>query len=211
MIAIIDLDYTLFDSKKFRHDLSGVFGLSVDEFNHDYQKFFKNKKINFSINLYLEILKAEKKITREEVIKIKNNYKVFITKADNYFFDGAKEVLLELKRAGIKMILATFGDPKWQKEKVEHLSIKSIFSQVYYEDRDKSKSELFRELKKKKEKILIINDNYREYLAIKKVLGDKCVPFLVAGPYSQENIPEKVYKNIGDFLLYKKEIISNLS
>lgn len=177
MTIIFDLDYTLLDTKKFKAGLARTLGLNIDDFKRSY---FKNKKINYNLNKHLKIL------NQKETIKIKE----FLKKLDKYLFPESINVIKKLKKNN-KLILLSFGDKAWQKQKINNLSIKDYFDEIILTD--KNKIEALKPFLNTKERILIVNDNAREALEMKKVLKN-CDILLTKGPYS-DNIKhnEKIH------------------
>lgn len=204
MIVIFDLDYTLFDSIKFKNDLTSVF---KSDFNKDYKKYFKSKGVNYSIDEHLKILKKQKQINSEEEIEIKKRLDKFFQNIDSYLFPGAEETLKQFKNDGNKLILISFGNFDWQKLKIDNLKIKEYFDEIILEDSCKEKSDFLKSLKDSNEKILIINDNAKESFAMAKLLGENCEFKIIQGPYS-DNIEheEKVYDSVESFTKEGQEL-----
>jgi len=179
MIIIFDLDYTLLDTKKFKAGLANALDLSIDDFEKSYLENFKNKKLNYNLEKHLKILKQ----------KNTQKLKQFFKSLDQYLFPDSIKILKKLGSAPVKarvkknnnkLILLSFGNKEWQKQKINNLSIKDYFDKIILTDIDKAK--ILKTLQKTKEKILIINDNAREILEMKKVLKN-CNIFLTKGPY----------------------------
>jgi FMN phosphatase YigB (HAD superfamily) len=182
MKIIFDLDYTLLDTKKFKDKLADIF--NPDDFAMDYKKYFRDKKINFNLEAYLALLEKQGKIDDRRFKKLKLNIGKLMNRLDGYLFTGADPVLSQLKENGAELILITFGDRKWQAEKVNNLSIKKYFSQIGFEDKDKQKSFLLKSLKNCHQEVLIVNDNAREAKEMAEIIGNRAKVFLVDGPYS---------------------------
>ena len=199
MIIIFDLDYTLFDTARFKKDLSGILKMSNESFGDSYKKHFKDKGESYNIKKHINVLFRERKIKAEEKNAVQKRVELFFKKSINdYIVKDAEDILKKLKSAGHTLILLSFGDKKFQNYKIKNLDIKKYFSKIIVTDKDKSESLKF--LKDKKERILIVNDNAKESVIIKKALKNRAEIFLVQGPYS-DNIktPFKIEK--ADFWL----------
>ncbi len=200
MIYIFDLDYTLLDTKKFKEDLSSVFGMSVEEFSKSYFENFKSKGVNYNLDKHLSILKRDGFIASEEqAAAVKERFGGFMAAIDRYLFPGAEEIIKSLKESGDELVLATFGDIEWQKLKVNALKLKEYFDKIIYEDKNKKESRELDGLKTRGEKIIIVNDNARELKELEGVFRKNCETKLISGPYSDSSKYEgKVYDNFRD-------------
>ena len=196
MKVIFDLDYTLMDTVRLHHELAEIF--DKEDYRSDYQKYFKDRGVNFDGEKYLEILKSHGRIDRVREKELELKLAELFMDLDNYLKPDAEQVLKHFIEEGYELILITFGNKEWQEQKVKNLSIKKYFSEIIFEEEDKSKSEYLRSLGEGDEKILIINDNLDEAAEMKKVLGDKAELRLikredkegVEGVKLQELIPE---------------------
>lgn len=182
MKIILDLDYTLLDSKKLKEEgLSSFFGVTAQKFVDFYEKNFKKRDIHYNPREHIRISEPD---CREEE-KMKELAEFMKRKIKKYLFPAAEDMLKQLKRSGNELILMTRGNADWHKLKIDSLpEIKKYFDKIIYIDKDKSDHELLRSLKESGEKILVINDNAAESLKIKEVLGGHCEIRLVEGPYS---------------------------
>lgn len=209
MTTIIDLDYTLLNTAKLKEDLAEIFGMSQEQFSHDYRKYFKEKNINFNLEKYLAILKGEKRISVREVGELKLKFEHFFKGIDYYLFPEAEKIIKQFKKRSDKLILVSLGDSGWQKEKVDNLTCKEYFDQIVLEEKDKSQNDFFESLKDSGQKIRIINDNAQESFAVIKKLKELGLDYqliLVDGPYSRNTEhQERIYK-LNELVQSKKEI-----
>lgn len=186
MIVIFDLDYTLFDTARFKRDgLALFFNMSEVEFIDYYKKNFKERGLNYSLKKHLEILG----LGREEAAVKLNEFNDWLKKeVSRYLFPEAEEILNRFKLAGHKIVLASFGDKEFQEQKIFALKINGISAKEFFDKiiiSDKVKSEL-EELKiLQGENILLVDDNLKEAVNLRKVLGDRCEIFLIDGPYAR--------------------------
>jgi len=194
MITIFDLDYTLLDSIAVKEKLTSVLGMSKEEYNKSYKENFKDKKENYTLEKHLAILRENGYFDSDiKVQAVKNKFKDKMKELDDFLFDGAVELILSEKAKGNRVVLLTFGNISWQKEKVARLStIKNLFDEIHYEDKDKAESEYLDELNLGDEEFTIINDNILETEKMLKILGDKkCEVVIVNGPYSDKETAKK--------------------
>lgn len=200
MIYIFDLDYTLLDAKRFKEDLSSVFGMSVEEFGKSYFENFKSKGINYNLNSHLAILEKDGFIANKEQTEgVKERFNEFMKNIDEYLFPGAEEIIKSLKERGDELVLATFGDIEWQKLKVNSLKLKKYFDRVIYEDKSKKENKELKSLRNRGEKIIIVNDNARELNELKDVFGSHCETKLIHERYSGNAKYEgKIYNDLSD-------------
>jgi hypothetical protein len=109
---------------------------------------------------------------------------------NQFVFSEAEIILKHLHRPDNKIILVTHGDKKWQKEKIKNLKIKKYFDKIIITDKNKSSRLKF--LTKKKDKIIIINDNARENEYLLKLLPCSQA-ILIKGIHSENIKSKKVY------------------
>ncbi len=198
MKVIFDLDYTLLDTARFKDKLAEIF--SEQDFYADYKKYFKDQGVSFEIDKYLAILKGEERIDQAKIKELNTSLNELMENLDEYLRPDAENVLKHFKKEGAGLVLMTFGDKKWQAEKINHLSIGKYFDKIIFEEKDKSQSEYLKSLSDGNEEILIINDNLAEVEEMLKILK-RGESRLVDGPYAggkevrvnklAELIPEK--------------------
>ncbi|OIP79382.1 MAG: hypothetical protein AUK20_02175 [Parcubacteria group bacterium CG2_30_45_37] len=201
MTILFDLDYTLMDTAKLHDGLAEIF--DREDYRSDYQNLFKDKGINFNADKYLEILKQQGRIDEARESELKRGLAELMGGLDNFLKPGAIEVLKSFKQAGDKLVLITFGNKKWQAEKVKHLSIVKYFDQIFFDERNKSKSEFLKILGESGEEVLIINDNFSEAAEIKKLLGERAELRLVKGKYNQDAEPN--IENLSELIKGKEK------
>lgn len=200
MIYIFDLDYTLFDVKKFNKAIAKILGLSLKKYYESYERDFRSPKINYNIYKHLSILTKEKTITKEKGQVIRNNIAKRFVSLDEFLYPDVENVLRELRSRNCKIVLVSYGDQLWQKYKISRLKIKKYFDKIIITD--KQKGNVLDFLKKSKEEKIIINDKATESLEMKKIL-DKSEIFLIKGPYSKDSQHNlKTYK-LNKILKYK--------
>lgn len=199
MAVIFDLDYTLLNTAKFKKALAEALGMDIKEFGNSYREHFKNKGVNYNLAEHLEILNKNNDATRGRIKEIWQNL-------DKYLSEAAEEILREFKKRDNKLIMLSLGDIGWQKMKIKNLSIKKYFTEIIFEEVDKTKSlEKLRELTKG-EKITIVNDNAKELEKMQAILGGgKCETYLIKGPYSEKEESAVILERLKEKLFSKKK------
>jgi len=182
MIIIFDFDYTLFNPEKLRQDIAKIF--PERNFSDDYQKYFKDKKISFSLNEYRAKLKEESGLTEKQLDQRMAAVEKLLKNSDKYLFPEALSLLEYYRRQGDRLVLLTFGNKSFQEMKVDNLGIKDLFDEVCFVEDEKKVHSIIESLKDSGEKILIINDNAKESLEMMRKLGGQAELKLIKGPYS---------------------------
>ena len=182
MIIIFDFDYTLFNPEKLRQDIAKIF--PERNFSDDYQKYFKDKKISFSLNEYRAKLREESGLTENQLDQRMAAVEKLLKNSDKYLFPEALSLLEYYRRQGDRLVLLTFGNKSFQEMKVDNLGIKDLFDEVYFMEDEKKVHSIIESLKDSGEKILIINDNAKESLEMMRKLGGQAELKLIKGPYS---------------------------
>jgi hypothetical protein len=201
-IVIFDFDHTIFDTEKFfENDLPDFIGIDRKIFKKAYEKNFKvkkTKKVNYDLIKHLEILGVNNTETRKKIFR-------FLTNIRKYLMPGSIEFLEKIKKNGDELYLVTFGNIAWQKLKVNNIKkLKRYFNPKHriFVDKNKIGALDFIKNKNKDKEVILINDNKKESLAMKKFFGRKTKLFLISGVYSK-NYRGKVYK---DLLEINKEL-----
>ncbi len=179
MTIIFDLDYTLLYTLKLKHKLARAMDLKYNEFDESMFKYFHETETDYNFDTHIKILAKEGKI--KSLAKIKKRVNEIFKNSDNCLYPQVKSILANLKKRGHKLILLTRGDVSWQKRKVRALSIGKYFAKIIFTGRSKrllAKKEFKNELD-----IVIVNDNARESLEMKRELGRGKI-ILIKGPYA---------------------------
>lgn len=93
-----------------------------------------------------------------------------VCRTGDYLFEGAVDMLEDLKRDGHDLHLLTLGDVTWQKKKVVSAGLEVYFSQVLYAPEDKM---LMRDaLESIDGLVVMVNDNGKEIDALQRALPE---------------------------------------
>jgi len=172
MLIILDLDNTLLDTGRLKEGLSKAlnnFGISQKLFWQVYKKL--RKKSFYNHKIYLEYLSKEKRV---DLKKCSEALKNLDNKIKDFLYPDALSFLRKMREGGIKLILLTWGDKKFQKIKIEETKIKGFFDQIIITEKTKLPY-LAKIIKRTKEKIVFLNDEPAELQAATERFKDIAV------------------------------------
>ena len=191
MIYIFDLDYTLLDATEFKRGLARILGLSWEDWQKNYQKFFKDQNKNFNFYQMLNYLIRAEIVNQNQAVEIRHAVLKYLKTIDAFIFPAGLELLKKLSKDRHTLMLVSFGDMVWQKSKIENLKIKKFFAKVIITDSNKSTALMF--LKNSTEEITIINDNAKETFLLQESIPRAKI-FVTDGPYAHNvNHQEPIY------------------
>ena len=192
---VIDLDYTILDSKRFRDECLAPFFFSqaadpAREFNAYYEKNFKSAGKNFDPGELLEKFGLTEAAFDTH---LKNDISSFL-------IPGAENFLRIIKEKSDQLVLASFGNKNWQDKKIDYLTIngepaRTFFDIVIIEEKDKATNEILNSIEG--DEFEIINDNLEEIKKMSQAerFKGKTNLHLVEGPYSKETSEKKKIDN----------------
>lgn len=195
MIIIFDLDYTIYKTDALVTKMAKELGISRQVFFQTDKERFGKRGENFSVSKFVDFLSHKGYIDKKEKAQKKKIIKQIISKGSDFVLPEAKKIMKELRSEGHKIILLTYGDKQYQKEKIEGAKIKEYFSKIIYTDKDKAESLKF--LQNDNSLIVVVNDNAKENVLIEKNLknsGKKAKIFLVKGKHN--NNAKHLYKTV---------------
>ncbi|MFA5777186.1 MAG: HAD hydrolase-like protein [Parcubacteria group bacterium] len=172
MIIFIDFDDVLFNTKQFVADIRSIFeknGVSEETFKKYYRYFEvkKGEKIVRKYNPYKQIERI--KAQGFETGKIEKEFAKLISDTSEYIFSDGIEFLDEVKNEDLYVV--SFGDRKFQKEKINNSGIAKYFKKISVVDFSKA-VEIKKILKNKKVKkgegLIFIDDREKFLKDIKK-------------------------------------------
>ncbi|MCK5211291.1 HAD hydrolase-like protein [Candidatus Parcubacteria bacterium] len=181
MIYIFDLDYTLLDAIEFKRGLARILGLSWEDWQANYQKFFKDQNKNFNFYQMLNYLIRAEIVNQNQAVEIRHAVLKYLKTIDSFIFPAGLELLKKLSKDKHTLMLVSFGDMVWQKSKIENLKIKKFFAKVIITDSNKSTALMF--LQNSTEEIVIINDNAKETFLLQESIPRAKV-YVTDGPYA---------------------------
>ena len=128
-VFFIDFDDTLFNTKKFKKELIGIFkknGVSEDQFKEFYYAGGGNKTA-FSFERQVGMLKKKYNISSRRLIL---DFNVFIGDISCFLFRDTKSFLQKIKNKNNYLILLSYGDVKFQKKKILNSGIADFFDEI---------------------------------------------------------------------------------
>jgi len=180
MKIFIDFDDVIFNTKQFKSDLAEVFfkhGISKDL----YEKSYYDPNDKRSIRTYdprAQILRIKNGVDVDEY-ELLNGIKVFMEDASKYVF---KDFFSFVKKYDQKNVyVVSYGDIKFQEEKINSSGIKKYIDNIFIGDRLKSVMvENFLEKNKniQEEKIFFIDDRIEQIQDVKKKTPNIVTMFL---------------------------------
>ena len=171
------------NSKKFKGKLPKIFGLSEKSFGNSRKKYFAKQPTLYSPLKHIKLRYESGEIGRKQLAVMERKLKLLANDTNSYIFSDVGKLLKYLRKKRNYLILLSHGEKKWQKLKMENLLIKRYFDKVIITD--KRKTEVIESLKRKKDDILIINDNSRENEEMLKFLG-RGQAILIRGIHSND-------------------------
>jgi len=166
--CFVDLDDTIFNTKKFKDDIYKVFsplGITRADFTHAYRSAAELKKMgyfHYTFEKQIESVRlAGYPAGRKELLALNNLLK------NDYRKAGAIDFVKYLQTVCDKVILLTAGTKDFQAKKVKALKIAGLFDKIIQISGGKDK--ILRPYILRKKQILFINDNLEENLMIKKL------------------------------------------
>jgi phosphoglycolate phosphatase-like HAD superfamily hydrolase len=179
MLYIFDFDYTLFDTARFKEDFHDLFDELVFDPGDLKIDYFKKNKIHYNIEEHLGLL-GENLKDYDHALKI---LKSFLSDLSKYIFPEVESILIKLNNDNHRLILVSWGNIEWQKDKVYGFGLEKFFEKTLFTD--SSKKEVLESIGiKEGEEIIIVNDNVNESLEMMKCI-ENCKLFLIQGPYSE--------------------------
>ena len=211
MIYIVDFDHTLCNTtalKKALQESVREFGVDDNIFSSTYQKTVEAipDEYDYDISRHAEIIS---KVTSGNPSEIKSRLVSIISRMDEFFFKDTLSFLNWLKEHG-KIVILTWGNPKWQQTKIENGSLKKLADQCIFTGKKKSTLKL--NFPEPGQNWVFINDNPKEikrmmdlfpssiHLRIKRPEGKKFDPEI-----DQINIP--TFVDLGKLRRYLTENI----
>jgi len=168
MKIIFDFDHTLFSVKKLYFALEeAFFKLGVEEklFQETFEKS-KIKKRSYDPDKQIQlIVKVKPGIKKSD---FKREYKKTLKRATQFLYSDTIWFLKRWRKKA-KLILLSYGEEKFQRDKIKTSKIEKYFQKRVKITRDIDKVEPFKKLFQKKEKLIFIEDNPMALSEAKKI------------------------------------------
>ncbi|OGH71488.1 MAG: hypothetical protein A2921_01140 [Candidatus Magasanikbacteria bacterium RIFCSPLOWO2_01_FULL_43_20b] len=183
--SFLDLDYTIFDTRKFGDDIWAIFssrGISRIDYEETYRESLctvSKEEFDYNFQEHVDFLRARGCKLGQEVVRELNNLV-----NNDYLFPDSMDFIKFLKEVSEKVILLTAGDFKFQEEKIKHCGMAELFDEIVI--LKGHKNEYLRPFVEKNYKILFVNDSWRENIALRKKF-DSLFMVGVDGPHGRKS------------------------
>ena len=172
MTIILDLDYTLLDTVRFKDALVRALmtcGPTRQEIDAAYSDVVNRPGVvyDYDPDLQLELLGQAVTCTREEARKRLGDV---ARRAGEFLYPGAEAFLERLRSTGAKLVLLTLGNQDWQSEKVRSSSLGKYFDRVIASVGEKR--DVIVSLADPDGRTVVVNDNPEENLSMSKAAPD---------------------------------------
>ncbi len=169
MVIVLDLDYTLLDTGRFKEALASVFaecGIKKERFLHTYRQTAESDPSAYDYDLirHVNILAEELKCTPEDLYKSVDEV---LSNTTDYLYPGAKRFVEQLRKLGFKVILLTLGNVGWQKVKVEHSGLSELFDETVLTRSNKEMA--LARFADEPRPVVVVNDNSEEVFAMREI------------------------------------------
>lgn len=204
MKIIFDFDYTLFNTKKFYKALQINFkklGINKELFSETYKKSKKKRG-------YYQPLKQFNLITKEKtglsLELLEKSLKKTLSQTNQFLYSDVESFLKKINK-NFSCIILSFGVSEIQKEKIKNLKIANCFEKIIIAQ-DIIKVKGMKQLLKKQEAAIFIDDNPRALFETKKVFPNLITVRINrgAGGYFQEPNNKKIDYFVQNLREFKK-------
>ncbi len=167
MLIILDFDYTLFDTARFKDALVAVVekcGPTREEVLRSYSDVVNRPGCGYDYDpdLQLELLASRLTCPLHEV---RAALDAVAARAAAFVYPGAADFLDALRSRGHRLVLLTLGNDSWQRLKVRHSGLAERFDT--YETTLQDKAAALRRIAAAGEAV-VVNDNGREVAAMRR-------------------------------------------
>lgn len=163
---IFDFDYTLFNSKKYRLALQEIF-FKIGVSKNDYEKtseIAREKGLFFSLSKQIALLQDRyPKLPKAKFIAV---WKKIDKEMKDFLYKDSLVFLKKIKKRH-KIFIVSCGDEKTQKHKIRYSGAEKYFKNIFIE-RSENKNVAIKNISKKGEETLFVDDNPFILLAAKK-------------------------------------------
>lgn len=183
--SFLDVDYTIFDTRKFGDDIWAIFssrGVSRIDYEETYRESLctvSREEFDYNFQEHVDFLRKRGYKLEQSVVEELNNLM-----NNNYLFPDSIDFINFLKTISAKVILLTAGDFKFQEEKIQHCGITKLFDEIVI--LKGHKDEYLRPFTENNYKILFVNDSWRENTKLRKEFPNLLIVG-VDGPHGQRD------------------------
>lgn len=131
MKIFIDFDDVIFNAKKFRKDLIGIFGkhgITKQEFESSYYSFGKKEEMRgkyYDPRRQIKVLKKKYVVNNE---RLKKDLDAFLKDLRGYIFPDVRDFLDNFEKKNLFLI--TYGHAQFQKKKIVNSGMSRCFNKI---------------------------------------------------------------------------------
>jgi FMN phosphatase YigB (HAD superfamily) len=164
--AFIDLDDTLYDTRRFKEDIFSVFrpfGISHKNFLIAYQQAAELGEFGYYDYTFEKQIQTVRSFGADVPDSSVSDLNVLLD--HNYIIEGAENFLIELKKCCRHLILMTAGNIDFQAKKISAIGVAPRFDEII--QIPGGKDAVVKKYSEKTDHILFVNDNLEENRIIK--------------------------------------------
>ncbi|MDI6591630.1 MAG: HAD hydrolase-like protein [Patescibacteria group bacterium] len=166
MRIVFDFDHTLFSAKRLYEGLKEEFRkLGVNE-NLFQETFERSKGKGRDYKPFQQFKLINKENPQIEIKTLKKSFEKVFKKAPKFLYKDAIWFLKKWKNKA-DLILLSYGEEKFQRQKIEKSKIKKYFKKIII-TRDIEKTKPFKKAFQKNKKIIFVEDNPEALFKIKE-------------------------------------------
>lgn len=207
MIVILDFDYTLFDTARFKEALFAALadcGPSRERWVETYEDVVGRDggtTHDYDPDLQVELLRDELTCSDEEVGRRLDEAMVV---ARTCLYPGAADFLVGLRGLGYRLALLTLGNRQWQKRKIVASGVDRLVDEIHCVTGDKAAA--LRQLVVDGEAVACVNDNPTELAAMRAAVP-WALCLLKLGP--KGTLPEFADATCVDFTTLRQRLVEH--
>jgi len=162
MTIILDLDYTLLDTGRFKEALASVFaacGIDEQRFRQTYRQTaeYDPSAYDYDLERHIRLIAEDLTCPADQ---LRAEVEAVLRRCAEFLYPGAKEFVVELRQRGFRVILMTMGNAGWQNMKVNHSGLAELFDETVLVRADKAAA--LSRFDTAEPPVFVVNDNYFE-------------------------------------------------
>jgi FMN phosphatase YigB (HAD superfamily) len=166
MIVVFDLDDTIFRTYKIKAMMERVLRdqFRIENFQELYEEYREHSSEDiFTFEKFSQFLLVKTGVQHESSNILRVLQQEF-QEDQSYLVEGVREHILKLRDEGTTVILLTWGDEEFQREKLRRVGLELLFHEMIFTDTSAEKIEKIREIMRENpgEQIIIYNDKEEE-------------------------------------------------
>jgi FMN phosphatase YigB (HAD superfamily) len=190
MRIVLDFDHTLYSTKSLYDALKAAFGglgVTGELFDQTFQDS-KGKGRDYKPARQMRLIEKQ---TGIKEAKLQKEFKNILKISPKFLYPDTIDFLKNHQKTD-KLFMLSYGEEKFQKQKVASAKISKYFQKVKV-TRDIGKSKPFKALLSKKEKVLFLEDNPQALMDVKKVYPQVIAVRMRRGEGKYAEAPDNEY------------------